>query len=378
MSLNHFNFQLLQKVVERDQCSIDASNYKDIASRDIKVSFTCVCGENDTKPFRRMFETGAFCKKCMDQRAWDKLRQTNQERYGVDKPFQSKEIRDKAKKTHLERHGCEFPLQTNAAKEKAKQTFQDKYNVSNPMQCKAVQDKAKQTNMERYGVEHNLQRESVKAKIKETLLDRYGVENPMMHNDVKDKCKITNLQRYGFESHNTSDDVQVKKKNTLLTKYGVENPMHSEEVKERLKQSCLEKYGVENPMQVPEINDKACKNAFRYKEYMFPCGEVRLVQGYEPFALDALIKDGHNVDNIVTDKSKVPEIWYEHNNSKRRYFPDIYLLNTNTIIEVKSMWTFEREKDKNLLKAEACKAATFNFEFWIFDVNGNRVEHDTT
>jgi hypothetical protein len=380
MSQNRFNFELLKTIIKRDNCVIDSHIYEKITSRDTRVNFVCCCGQNDIKTFRKMFDTGAFCKQCMSTRTWNKIRQTNQEKYGVDNPFQSKEIRDKAKQSHIKKHGCEFPLQAERAKEKAKQTFKEKYNVDNPMQSKDVQQKAKSTNLVKYGVEHTFQNNGVKDKIKQTLVARYGVENPMMSEDIKEKSKITNLEKYGVKSHNQADVVKEKKKITTLANFGVENPMHSNEVKEKLKQSCFDKYGVENPMQHPEINDKSFKNACKYKEYIFPCGEVRHVQGYEPFALESLIKNGYDANGIVTDKTKVPEIWYAKPNcsSQSRYFPDIYIPSEKRIIEVKSTYTFDKEKDNNFLKAEACQRDGYNFEFWLFDRNGQKLEFDET
>jgi hypothetical protein len=49
----------------------------------------------------------------------------------------------------------------------------------------------------------------------------------------------------------------------------------------------------------------------------------------------------------------------------RNYFPDIYIKSTNTIIEVKSQWTFDNWKEKNLAKEQACLQQGFNFEFII-------------
>ena len=372
--MTKYNFQLLTSIIERDKCIVNSSLYNDISSRDVKIDFICVCCKNGSKTFRKLNETGAFCKDCMDIRSKDKLRRTNQERYGVDNPFQSKNIRDKARQTHLERYGVEHPLQVKEAKEKAKKTFQEKYQVDNPMQSEVVQLKAKKTNIEKYGVEHTFQSEVIKDKVKQTMIERYGVENPMQQTEFKEKSQNTNLEKYGFKSHNQSNIIKEKKKQTTLRNYGVENPMKSKEVRDNFKHTMIVKYGVENPMQVPEFNDKSMKAAYKYKNYLFPCGTECLVQGYEPFALNILVEQGYTSKDIITDKINVPEIWYLNKESNHRYFPDIYIPKENRIIEVKSTWTYEKEKDKNLLKDQACRNAGYIFEFWIFDDNGNRLE----
>lgn len=47
------------------------------------------------------------------------------------------------------------------------------------------------------------------------------------------------------------------------------------------------------------------------------------------------------------------------------YFPDILLYSTNTIIEVKDQYWFDRTFENNILKAKATLSKGFNFEFWI-------------
>jgi hypothetical protein len=55
------------------------------------------------------------------------------------------------------------------------------------------------------------------------------------------------------------------------------------------------------------------------------------------------------------------------------YFPDIYIPKQNLIIEVKSTYTYSKEYDKNIAKANATKNTGYNFEFWIYDGKGNKV-----
>ena len=64
------------------------------------------------------------------------------------------------------------------------------------------------------------------------------------------------------------------------------------------------------------------------------------------------------------------------NNKKSRYFCDIYIPKTNTIYEVKSTWTYERNIEVNLLKKQACIDAGFNFELYIFDGKRNRIDEN--
>jgi hypothetical protein len=139
-----------------------------------------------------------------------------------------------------------------------------------------------------------------------------------------------------------------------------------------MKNDCLIKYGVEYPMQNAEISEKSYKNAYKLKGYTFPCGNIIQVQGYEPFLLDILVKDGYIFNDIITSRLQVPEIWYNKNDKKCRYYCDIYIPKTNTIYEVKSTWTYQKDIDKNKLKKQACIDAGYNFELYIFNDKGIR------
>jgi hypothetical protein len=121
--------------------------------------------------------------------------------------------------------------------------------------------------------------------------------------------------------------------------------------------------------------EKYMINVFKHKEYKFPDGEISKIQGYENYALDLLIQEGYSYNDILTQKSDVPEIWYIENNIKRRYYCDIFIEKENKIIEVKSLYTFNISKDRNLLKKNACIEKGYNFEFMIFNKYGNKIEN---
>jgi len=52
-------------------------------------------------------------------------------------------------------------------------------------------------------------------------------------------------------------------------------------------------------------------------------------------------------------------------NKKHKYYPDFYIKDINKIIEVKSVYTYEIELSKNLLKEKACKDKGLKFDFVI-------------
>ena len=107
------------------------------------------------------------------------------------------------------------------------------------------------------------------------------------------------------------------------------------------------------------------------RPFVFKSGTEVMVRGYEPKALKYLEDNKYTEDSIIINLKLMPKIWYNEDNIKHRYYPDIYIPKENLIIEVKSTFTYNRHLGKNLLKRQACLDAGYNFEFMIFDKDGN-------
>ena len=213
-------------------------------------------------------------------------------------------------------------------------------------------------------------------KMKKTTFEKYGVEYANQSEVVKDKIRQTNLEKYGFEYGLQSEVVKEKTKQTNLKKYGFENPLQREEIKEKSKNTCLKKYGVEYSSQCSEIYEKQNKNSYYLKDYTLPSGNTIKIQGYEHYALDELYKkENSNENDIITGSKNVPTIWYNDNdNKKHRHFVDIFIPSKNKCIEVKSTWTFKKQKEVVFLKQTAAKELGFLYEIWVYDNKGNKVE----
>ena len=78
-----------------------------------------------------------------------------------------------------------------------------------------------------------------------------------------------------------------------------------------------------------------------------------------------------NEDEIINKRTEVPKIYYSFEDKEHIHFVDIYLKSQNKCIEVKSTWTFEKNKEKVLEKQKAGKSAGFEYEIWIFDKQGD-------
>lgn len=285
---------MLSTIVVRDQASINQSIATMKLTYKTHIEYVCVCGCPGRRMFRSMWKNGAFCKACALKKRLEKIKVTCLKVHGVSNPTQDPVVKQKMKDTNMARRG-----------------------VANPTQDPVVNQKAKDTNMAMRGVEYPLQDLTVKQKMKDTNMERRGVEYSSQDPAVQQKVKDTNMKRRGVE-HASQDPI----------------------VKQKKIDTNMERRGVQNPMQNAEVAERQTKSAHNTKPYTMPDGCVRMVQGYEPFALDILIHKFRPHD-ILTSKGDVPKIWYVDITTDRRYYSDIYIPSINTMIEVKCKYTYE-------------------------------------
>ena len=332
------------------------NNYENVkVTRNTTIEAKCAglnCYTDVKKTFRRFINNGGcYCNKCTQENAINKHKKTCLEKYGVEYIFQDKNVLEKRKKTYLLNLGVESPLQNKEIMNKIKETCLNKYGYEHPSQSKEISEKKRNTCLEKYGVEYVLQNKDVIKKRKETLYKRYGVEHAMQNTDFINKNK-----------------------KTCLEKYGVENVLQNKDVIQKIKETCLEKYGVEHPLQNSEIARKAFKNAYNQKPFIFPSGVEIMCQGYEPFALDELIQTTDETD-IITGCNNVPRLTYIDENGKKHYhFVDIFIKSQNKCIEIKSLWTLNIKKDNVLLKQKFAKEQGYEYEIWVFNSKGEKIQ----
>lgn len=353
----------LKNIIQRDS-AILLTNY-DFITKNTIINFRCNCGEESTKNILQLISvSGAFCKKCTRQKWTEKQKATNIERYGVECTVHSLDIREKINIKKMEKYGTLNTSSLPSVKEKIKQTMINRYGVEHISKLDIVKQKMIRDNP--------MFNKEYKEKIKNTCLLKYGVEHVSQSEIYKIKCKETCLQKYGVEYILKSKEFREKVKQTFIKKYGVDNPNKTKEIRDKIKKTNLERYGVENPSQNKEIQEKTQKNAKKYKEYTMPSGKIRKVQGYEPLALDYLIKY-YDENDIKSDRKDVPRIPYIVEEKKHYYFPDIYIPSENKIIEVKSTWTYKCKLDNIPHKEKATKDAGYNYEIWVYNKKGEKI-----
>ena len=371
-----FTYSLLQNICNDDKVKLLQDYSTMYLTRDTRIIGKCIkCENNFDKSFNHLDKNRNFCcEKCTKVLKFERIKNTMVHKYGVEYAAQLGEFKDKMKSTTLEKYGCEYSLQNEDIKNKIRETNLEKYGCEYGLQNEDVKEKRRVTNLKKYGVEHCNQRQEIKDKSKITNLQKYGTITPSQNEDVKYKIKETNLIKYGSEYGFQNEQIKQKIKTTNLQKYGVEYNLQRKEIKDKIKQTNLQKYGVEYVTQDPNIMEKITKHMYTSKEYAFPSGNIIKIQGYENYALNELINNTNEKD-IITGCKNVPTIWYNDNDGKkRRHFVDIYIPNQNLCIEVKSTWTAKLHDGNIMLKQNAAKELGYNYEIWIYNKEGKKVE----
>ena len=194
----------------------------------------------------------------------EKVKQTNIERRGVDNPAKCEVVIEKIKNTNLERYGHENASKSIQVKEKIKNTNQQKC-IEDPTRSEKIIEKRKKTNLEKYGNEFPQLLPEIKERIKQTNKKRRGVEYPAQCEDVRKKMKQTNLERYNVEHYSQHEKFEEKCKETCQKNHGVDFPSQNEIVREKIRKTCMERYGHEHPAQseiVREKMEKTCMERY--------------------------------------------------------------------------------------------------------------------
>ncbi len=350
----------------------------------------------------------------------DKIEKTNIEKYGGKSPMSSDDVKNKIKSTFIEKYGVDHTHKIPEVINKMKNTRKENLGIENFKYSKeSLEEYCKNINVILLNNEYletdinfynNITREdfiyfkcindNCNNNGCKTLRQIFDVSNAYCEdcttNNMINKCKETYFNNTGFEHpmknpehlqivteklreiHNDpdkSESIRKKTKETNLINNGVEYPQQSENIRKKTIETNIEKFGVEHPCQNTEIAEKASKNAYLKKEFVFPSGRIDEVQGTEIYALDYLINiENINEDDIVTKRKDVPEIWYtDEEGTKHRHYVDIFIKSQNRCIESKSTYTYEKNEDKVLKKKEASLSQGYLYEIWVYDQKGIRI-----
>ncbi|AEA07158.1 putative Vsr/MutH/archaeal HJR family endonuclease [Lausannevirus] len=312
------------------------------------VEYTCKCGSVgnvvSTKIVQKKNWVG--CKDCSKERTKAK----SMDVYGVDHPMKSKEFQ-----------------------EKVKETLKKNYGVDNPLKSQEIREKKNATMKKRYGKEHSAQVPEIMEKTKETNLRVYGVRCPLTTTENKTRSREGFIKRFGNGGSHSDPGVRRKFTETMLKRYGKEHALQVPELKEKLLNTYKERFNAEHPFHTNEVYSKVLRSCFKVKEFTFPSGRVVPYQGYEDFAIILLMQEGQPEENIISCHESVLGFMYLDGETKRKYYPDLFIPSENLIIEVKSTWTYEKtpeEKERVLKKLEVCRREGYNTRLLVFSSKG--------
>ena len=314
----------------------------------------------------------AFCQSFV----YEKIKKRHVEKYGREYPLQCEEIQAKIEKTCLEIYGVRRPFLSELVHEKIKETCQMKYGTdyffgSEAMkkmmiekygsECVVNSDAMKKIMMEKYGSEYFINSDAMKKMMMEKYGSEYFINSEAMKKMMMEKygseyfinseaMKKMMMEKYGSEYFINSDAM----KKMMMEKYGSEYFINSDAMKKMM----MEKYGAPCAMQVPQFFHQAIRTAFKTKDYVLPeTKRVLKVQGYEPYFLDKIILEKHpdtdekiTEDDIMVGEDVLYFKYKDEDNKDRIYYPDMMLKNTKHIYEVKSVYTFNMNVNRNICK----------------------------
>lgn len=323
----------------------------------IKVDVVCdVCGIRKNIAYRSYVSSisnGGYYS-CSPKCSKQKGIKTSIERYGVDNPAKSDEIKDRIKNSFQEKYGVDnisfLPEIVDRIKTNVNKNYSENIDL--------IKEKQRNTNIEKYGVEDVNKEEWFKNKIKNINLEKYGVDNTFKLDFFKNKFKQSSLKKYGVDHPFKCESVKNKIQETNLKRYGVRYTLQAEEIKQKIKETNLRKYGCEYISQNPEIYESKILSGYRIKKH--ECG-LNYQGTYEKDFIDICLE--HNIK-----LSKPPSFLYEMFSKTKRYYPDFYIEKLNLIIEVKSKYYYEIHKDKNELKKQTITNNGFQY-LMILDKN---------
>lgn len=263
-----------------------------------------------------------------------------------------------------------------------------KFTNGNPTRKKELSDKCKKywndhkdelterSNKikESWSDEHrNAQAERMKEKWSDPLeIKKLSDASKEMWKDSEYKEKMSNVSLEIWKNTETRDILTKKRKEIW------QDPDYKNKMQEIHKNSWTSEriehhrnIFIEKWKDIDWVSDRLAKTHGNYKDFILPSGKTVKLQGYEPQALKNLLEEYVETDIVIGIKNInecIGKITYiEKDGVEHRYYPDFYVKSENAIIEVKSQWTYEKWKERNELKKQACLDKGFKFRFIIID-----------
>ena len=217
------------------------------------------------------------------------------------------------------------------------------------------------------------------------------------YKELSDKFLVDTLDK--FKQSLTEDSLEKQKKCGSVTQMLMENYILIEELKNRYSNFSDKRIMIH--MFLNDVVDhpkcevcgkpakerltnkgfrKTCSNICRrkkeqsYKSYTISHeGELIRVQGYERFVIPEFLKKYKRSDLKIGFEENDPIVYF-FKGIEREYYPDLYIVPENRIVEVKSDYSLRLDYEKNIAKKESCVFKGFKFEFHIWDEKNKKSE----
>jgi hypothetical protein len=273
----------------------------------------------------------------------EKARQTNLARWGVEWTSQNPDVQARQAKTHLEtygsyyfaseegraaiketlqqRYGVDHPAKIEGFWVKVVETFYRRYGVSHPFLLEEFLEKRRVTCQAKYGVDSPLQSPEVYSRLVATVQEQYGVDcvfqsKAVMTEEVKEKGRQTNIANYGVPYAIQAEEVKEKGRQTNIANYGVPYATQAEEVKEKVRQTNIANYGVPYAIQAEEVKEKGRQT--NIANYGFP--HPMMNREYAKAQLEKIRRPGPNLPERLL-QAMIPELLYTGAGDFWRWLP---------------------------------------------------------
>ena len=244
----------------------DIQNVIDIIkSNDKKLIIAYLCGSIKICPIcgKYFLKQGNTCSKECAQKS--RIR-TNIEKFGVENPFQNKEVQEKYKDTYFKKHGIYNPSENPDVVRKRKKTLKEHFEVESPFQSAKILEKSKNTCLKKYGVTSYTKTDEYKQRTQETNIRKYGVPFSSQNLEVRKKSEETCQRKYGYknylESTQKMKDQRERCLNNLI-QYFKENNLNYKDLTKEIVEGFLENHNDET-----FFNAEKCCDYFQISPYI--------------------------------------------------------------------------------------------------------------
>lgn len=237
-----------------------------------------------------------------------------------------------------------------------KQTCLERYGVDNPAKSEEIKQKSIQTNLEKYGVDNASKSPEVIEHIRQNNLQKYGVEWVRQIPEVIDKGKKSMIEKYGVDNALKVTEIKEKIKQTCIDKYGVDNPSQNKDIKKKISDICQQKYGVPYNCLLEQTRCKLNTEETRLK----------IIETKRANGTFNTSKPQQKISELLREKFK--NVQMEYRSEKYPFACDFYIPEKDLYIEFQGIWTHGGKpydendiEDVKLLEEWKEKAKTSDF-----------------